>query len=125
MLESKLVPQYQYATLDEFKKGSNNFYFFFQEGSIGDMYRKREAYQRFEAQHSEFATQLNEKYKRMSEEFNLYCVEHEQNRRERFQEVLQILKQDKTLTWDNAVKKCKTPPIEQKDGIFDNIFLRR
>ena len=115
MLESKLVPQYQFVTLDDFKKGCNNFYMHFWEGQIGDLYRKKEAYQRFEAQHSEFITQLKEKYKKMSEEYGAYCREYDQNRQERFQEVAHLMTEDKTLTWDNAVEKCKTPPIEPKE----------
>ncbi len=153
MLESKLVPQIQYATVDEFRTGSNNFYFYFQEGQIGEMYRKREAYQRFEQQHPEFAKQLKEKCKKTSEEYGPYCREYEENRQARFQEVVHLITEDKTLRWEDAVRKYDSPieikeekpwnelyqayqvmsqlvydtdrSVRREDGILDNLFLRR
>ena len=105
MLESKLVPQTQFTDVQQFKIESNNFYLFFQEGQMGDMYRTKEVYQRFKTENPTCNEQLCQKAIEREQEYK-------RNEQERFQEVVQISIRDRTVSYDKAWEKCK-PAIEK------------
>lgn len=110
MLESKLVPQLPFESLDDFIKNSNNFYLFFVEGHFGEMYRKKEVYHRFKEQNPELDLQLQQKSIQMEQKYR-------ENEQERYEEVINIIQKDTTSEigqkYENAWKKCK-PSIERR-----------
>ena len=57
------VEQRQFASLDEFIEGQNNFYYHFLDGAaeMTEMKLERPVYQRFQAQYPEFCGELRRK----------------------------------------------------------------
>jgi hypothetical protein len=64
-----LAPQYQFSTLEDFKKGQNNFhaYFDISNKGMGPMYRRRKAFQRFVALNPDLVIKTVEDYQRHRE----------------------------------------------------------
>tara|TARA_Y100000310_G_scaffold69026_1_gene64407 strand:+ start:21878 stop:22216 length:339 start_codon:yes stop_codon:yes gene_type:complete len=69
MDKTKIVPQVEFSDLAEFKKGENNFHLFFSGGTwIGDGYRAKPVFTRFQKINPELERELTQATVRAEEQ---------------------------------------------------------
>lgn len=118
------VPMKQFATLEDFINGSNNFMLYFQEDNfLGDRYREKPVWTRFWCEDRQFARDLMERTTMMMNELF------------EKQKTMTISKRDKNaLPWEDLYKAYQSmsglvakddPHVRKEDGSFDSYYLCR